>query len=54
MDEIIYTVKDISGDYATLVDEKGGEMFIAIALLPPSVDVGTKLRYFMFQYEIIN
>lgn len=53
MEEIFYTVKSISGEYATLVDEKGGEIFIALALLPQGTDIGTKLRYFMFTYEIV-
>ncbi len=39
----ILTVKDVSGEYATLVDEAGEELFIAMALLPPSVDVGSRL-----------
>ncbi|MBQ4071654.1 MAG: hypothetical protein IJD51_04500 [Clostridia bacterium] len=40
-----FTVKDISGEYATLSDKDGEELFIALALLPPSVDVGDTLVY---------
>ncbi len=45
MDEKMYTVKNISGEYATLADESGEELFIALALLPLGVDVGTRLKY---------
>ena len=30
------------------------DMFIALALLPQGVDVGTKLHYELFEYSIIN
>ena len=40
-----FKVKDISGEYATLCDKDGEELFIALALLPASVDVGDTLVY---------
>lgn len=47
-----YIIKKIEGDYATLSDiETGGEIFIAMALLPPGCDVGDKLHYEMFEYS---
>ena len=50
---IDYIVKKIEGEYATLVNiEDGEEMFIAIALLPEGVDIGTKLHYEMFEYTV--
>ena len=49
-----YTVDRIEGEYAYLKDENGDELFIAMALLPPGVDVGTRLRYEMLSYEIID
>ena len=49
-----YTVARIEGEYAILKDEKGEELFIAMALLPPGIDVGTKLHYEMLSYEIID
>jgi hypothetical protein len=52
MEPKFYTVSKIEGDYATLTGQDGNEMFIAMALLPPNTDIGTKLRYFMFEYEI--
>lgn len=48
-----YIVKKIEGEYATLEDTKtGGEMFIAMALLPQGTDIGVKLHYEMFEYSI--
>lgn len=40
-----YIVTKIEGEYATLTDEGGEELFIAMALLPLGVDIGTRLRY---------
>jgi len=48
-----YVVTKIEGEYAILKDEKGDELFIAMALLPPGVDVGTKLHYEMLEYSIV-
>lgn len=50
---IDYIVKKIEGEYATLVNiEDGEELFIALALLPEGVDIGTKLHYEMFEYTV--
>ncbi len=40
-----YTVTKIEGEYATLRDAEGEELFIALALLPLGVDIGSRLRY---------
>ena len=32
----------------------GEPLFIAMALLPPEVDVGTRLHYEMFSYTVIE
>ncbi len=53
MEEKIYKIKDISGEYATLVDEGGEELFIALALLPLGVDVGSKLKYSFPDFTVI-
>ena len=48
-----YVVVKIEGEYATLRNETGGgELFIAMALLPEGTDVGTKLHYEMLEYTI--
>ena len=50
-----YTIKKIEGEYATLADTASGEeLFIAMALLPEGVDVGTKLHYEMMEYTIVE
>lgn len=51
-----YVVVGIEGEYAYLSDvEKPNEqpLFIALALLPPGVDIGTRLHYEMLSYEIV-
>lgn len=54
MEEKHYIVSNIQGEYAYLKDvESGNEIFIAMALLPEGVDIGTKLKYQMFSYEIV-
>ena len=50
-ERIDYYVLRIDGDYAY---ESVEEKCVARALLPASVDVGTKLSYEMMQYEIID
>ena len=47
-----YTVKRIEGEYAILESEENEELFIAMALLPPGVELGTKLHYEMMEYTI--
>lgn len=51
-----YIVTDIQGDYAILqqTDADGAEPFqVALALLPPETDIGTKLRGYMGFFEVI-
>ena len=49
-----YTVTKIEGEYAYLTDEGGEELFIAMSLLPPSVDVGSVLRYENFEFSAVE
>ncbi len=50
-----FVVARIEGDYATLKDEKSGEeMFIAMALLPMGTDIGSRLHFENFSYELID
>ena len=50
-----YIVSKIEGEYAYLKDlATNVELFIALALLPEGTDVGTKLHYEMFEYEIVK
>jgi hypothetical protein len=51
---MIYRLTKIDGDYATLIEEESGEeLFIALALLPSGVDIGTKLLYENFEFSIV-
>jgi hypothetical protein len=49
-----FRVVGISGEYATLADESGEELFIALALLPFGIDIGTVLRYENLEFSILN
>ena len=51
-----YIVERIDGDYAMLkrIDEPEDELkMVAMALLPPEVNEGTKLHYEWMEYTII-
>ena len=48
-----YTLMRIEGEYAYLRDEeRGEEVFVALALLPLGADVGSRLHYEMFSYTL--
>lgn len=48
-----YVVSNIEGEYARLRDiTSSEELFIAMALLPPNIDVGSRLHYELFEYTI--
>ena len=54
MEAKFYLLTKIEGEYAYLSPEEGGEeLFIAMALLPLGVDVGSKLKYENFEFEIV-
>ena len=55
METKFYTVTKIEGEYAYILEENTeNEIFIAMALLPEGVDIGTHLKYEMFSYEIVD
>lgn len=57
MNTFLYEVVSIDGDYANLrrTDTESDEIkLVARALLPPEIAEGTKLKYEMMQYEIID
>ena len=52
-----YIIAKIEGEYAYLHDlseQCDEDLFIAMALLPADVNVGTKLHWEMFQYTVIE
>ena len=56
MDPKDYVLRAIEGEYAYLTDLSGEckeDVFIALTLLPPGVDVGSKLHYEMFEYTLL-
>ena len=52
-----YFVVKIEGEYAYLREigaaNAEDDIFIALALLPFGIDIGTKLHYEMFEYTVI-
>ena len=55
METRFYRVVKIEGEYAYIRDEESGEeIFIAMFLLPDGVDIGTRLKYEMLEYEVIE
>ena len=57
MEPHLYEIADIQGDYAYLkqLDAENAELFqVAMALLPPTVDVGTKLSGMMGMFEVVE
>ena len=53
MDGKIFTLTRIEGEYAYLAPIDGGEeVFIAIALLPLGIDIGTRLICESFSFSI--
>ncbi len=52
-----YVVAEISGDYAYLkqTDAPSDDLFqVAMALLPPTIDIGTKLSGMMGMFEVVE
>ena len=55
MEEKIYRVVKIDGEYATLLDElTSDELFIAMALLPGGIDIGSRLSYVFPDFTVIS
>ncbi len=57
MHTFYYQVDSIDGDYANLrrTDAEGEELkLVARALLPPEITEGTRLKYELMEYTIIN
>ena len=57
METMHFVVESIDGDYANLRridDESGNIRVVARALLPFDINEGTKLKWEMLQYEIVE
>lgn len=56
MDAKYYTVVKIDGEYAYIREDGatvGDDIYIAMALLPLGVDIGARLKYENFEFEMI-
>lgn len=53
MQEVIYTVQEITGDYAVLRGEDGNTKEVAMFLLPEGTTDGSRLRFADFSYELL-
>lgn len=53
MEERIYRISKIDGEYAHLVTEDGEELFIAMALLPIGADEGSVLSYSFPEFRLL-
>lgn len=57
METMYFIVESIDGDYANLRrtdNESGNTRVVARALLPMEIREGTKLKWEMLQYEIVD
>lgn len=52
MGPVFYTVRDINGDYACMTSDAGTEKQVAMFLLPEGVDVGSRLKWENFEWEL--
>ena len=53
MEKKIFTVERIEGEYAYLHDTASGEeLFIAMALLPYGIDIGSTVVYENFEFSV--
>ena len=50
-----YIVSKIEGEYAYIQDiNSGDEVFIALALLPEGADIGSKIKWEMLEYTLMD
>ena len=55
MEKRIFEISKIDGEYAYLRDASSGEeLFIAMALLLPEIDIGTRLAYENLEFSVIE
>ena len=57
METMYYVVENIDGDYANLrrTDIESNDLkLVARAFLPENISVGSKLKYEMLQYELME
>lgn len=54
MGPVFYTVQNINGDYAEMSSDAGMEKQVAMFLLPEGVNVGSRLKWENFEWELVG
>lgn len=54
MGPVFYTVRNINGDYAYMTSDTGVENQTAMFLLPAGTDVGSRLKWENFEWELLG
>ena len=54
MKPVFYTVQNINGDYAYMVSDTGVDNQVAMFLLPEGTDVGSRLKWENFEWELLE
>ena len=54
MEPTYYTVNTINGDYAYMTSDSGVENQVAMFLLPPGTDVGSRLLFENFEWTLVE
>ncbi len=53
MGPVFNTVQNINGDYAYMTSDEGVENQVAMFLLPEGTDVGSRLKWENFEWELL-
>ncbi len=53
-EKIVYTVKDIQGDYGILTSENGDEKPVALFFLPDEIEIGCHVAYENMEYTLTS
>lgn len=54
MEPIFYTVQNINGDYAYMTSDTGVDSQVAMFFLPEGTDVGSRLKWENFEWELLG
>lgn len=54
MEPVYYTVDSINGDYAYMTSDDGVENQVAMFLLPEGTDVGSRLLWENFSWDLVE
>lgn len=54
MEPVFYTVRNINGDYTYMVSDTGVDNQVAMFLLPEGTDVGSRLKWENFEWELLG